>query len=209
MSSALVIDDHPMIHLGCRQMLRDAGFDEVLAAYSAVEGIELAAQHQPDIVVLDLGLPGAGGLESIGPLRDTGPEMQILVFTMNDRPAFASRVLEAGAHGFLSKNAPPNSFRDALAAIRAGEIYLDHYTAMRLVTQRSVAAQSPLAALTPRERDVLFKLGDGLDLSQIARDLNVSYKTAANTSSMLKKKLDAKGLNDLIRFAIEHGDERS
>ena len=201
---ALVIDDHPMIHLGCRQILRDTGFDEVLTASSIEEGIPLARQHQPAFAVLDLGLPGAGGLESIAALRKAAPQMQILVFTMNDRPAFAARVLEAGAHGFLSKTASPSSFRDALAAIHAGEIYLDHVTAMKLVTQRNVAQAQPLAGLTQREREVLFKLGDGLDLSQIAEDLNVSYKTAANTSTTLKKKLGAKGQNDLIRIAIEN-----
>lgn len=208
MDCAIVIDDHPMIHLGCREMLRDAGFDEVLTASSAEEGIALSRQHQPELAVLDLGLPGAGGLESIAALREAAPEMSILVFTMSDRPAFASRVLEAGAHGFLSKNAAASSFHDALTAIQAGEIYLEHETAMNLVTQRSVTSASPLSVLTPREREVLFRLGDGLDLSQIAEELNVSYKTAANTSSTLKKKLGAKGVNSLIRLAIENAQDR-
>lgn len=208
MTCGLVIDDHPMIHLGCRQLLTDVGFDEVLAASSAEEGIAIARDRQPDFAVLDLGLPGAGGLDSIASLRAVAPAMRILVFTMNDRPAFAARVLEAGAHGFLSKNAAPDRFREAIAAIRAGGIYLDHETAMKLVTRRSVSSGCPLAGLTRREREVLFALGEGLDLSRIARDLGVSYKTAANTSSALKKKLGARGLNDLIRIAIENGDER-
>ncbi|WP_444870500.1 response regulator [Rhodobacter capsulatus] len=155
----LVIDDHPMIHLGCRQMLADAGFDEILTASSAEEGLALARSRQPDLAVLDLNLPEAGGMESIAPLLRACPGLRILVFTMNDRPAFAARVLEQGAHGFLSKNAPPASFRAAVAAITRGEVWLDHDTAMRLVTRRGLTAESPLAGLTPRERTVLFRLG--------------------------------------------------
>lgn len=205
----LVIDDHPMIHLGCRQMLADAGFDEILTASSAEEGLALARSRQPDLAVLDLNLPEAGGMESIAPLLRACPGLRILVFTMNDRPAFAARVLEQGAHGFLSKNAPPASFRAAVAAVTRGEVWLDHDTAMRLVTRRGLTAESPLAGLTPRERTVLFRLGDGLDLTRIATELNVSYKTAANTSAALKRKLAARGLNDLIRIAIENAGERS
>ena len=190
-------------------MLADAGFEVVLAANSAEEGIALARSQQPDLAVLDLGLPGAGGLDSIAPLLQAAPAMRVLVFTMNDRPAFAARVLEHGAHGFLSKNAPPASFRAAIAAIAQGEVWLDHATAMKLVTQRGVTSDSPLAGLTARERTVLFRLGDGLDLSQIATELDISYKTAANTSSALKKKLGARGLNDLIRIAIENAAERA
>lgn len=208
MSCGLVIDDHPMIQLGCRQIMLDAGYDEVLAAASAEEGIETARARQPGVAVLDLGLPGAGGLESIAPLRDAAPQMRILVFTMNDCPAVASRALEAGAHGFLSKTAAPVTFREALGTLRAGDIYLDHQTAMQLVTRRNIAARTPLSGLTPRERAVLFKLGAGLGLSRIADDLDVSYKTAANTSSVLKKKLGASGLNDLIRIAIENAEDR-
>ncbi|WP_198528057.1 response regulator transcription factor [Rhodobacter capsulatus] len=205
----LVIDDHPMIHLGCRQMLADAGFDEILTASSAEEGLALARSRQPDLAVLDLNLPEAGGMESIAPLLRACPGLHILVFTMNDRPAFAARVLEQGAHGFLSKNAPPASFRAAVGAITRGEVWLDHDTAMRLVTRRGLTAESPLAGLTPRERTVLFRLGDGLDLTRIATELNVSYKTAANTSAALKRKLAARGLNDLIRIAIENAGERA
>lgn len=205
----LVIDDHPMIHLGCRQMLADAGFDEILTASSAEEGLALARSRQPDLAVLDLNLPEAGGMESIAPLLRACPGLRILVFTMNDRPAFAARVLEQGAHGFLSKNAPPASFRAAVAAVTRGEVWLDHDTAMRLVTRRGLTAESPLAGLTPRERTVLFRLGDGLDLTRIATELNVSYKTAANTSAALKRKLAARGLNDLIRIAIENAGERA
>ncbi|WP_198527566.1 response regulator transcription factor [Rhodobacter capsulatus] len=205
----LVIDDHPMIHLGCRQMLADAGFDEILTASSAEEGLALARSRQPDLAVLDLNLPEAGGMESIAPLLRACPGLRILVFTMNDRPAFAARVLEQGAHGFLSKNAPPASFRAAVAAITRGEVWLDHDTAMRLVTRRGLSAESPLAGLTLRERTVLFRLGDGLDLTRIATELNVSYKTAANTSAALKRKLAARGLNDLIRIAIENAGERA
>lgn len=203
MTSALIIDDHPMIHLGCTQMLRDLGFVEVHVASSAEEGIDQARAHCPDFVVLDLGLPGATGLDAIAPLFDVSPNVRLLVFSMNDRPIFAARALEAGAHGFLSKNAPPARFREAVTTILNGEIHLDHDVAITLVSQRAAGEEDPLKDLTPRESKVLTCLAEGLDLTEIAERLEVSYKTVANTSSVLKRKLGARSQNDLIRIAVE------
>lgn len=204
MTSALIIDDHPMIHLGCSQILRDIGFDDVLLASTARDGVGLARDHRPELAILDLSLPDFGGLEAIALLREAAAEMKILVFSMNDRPVFAARALEAGAHGFLSKNAPASRFQEAAETVRNGDVHLDHDIAVKLASQRYAGGPDPLSSLTPREREVLFRLGDGLDLAAIAEQLEISYKTAANASSSLKRKLRARGVNDLIRIAIEN-----
>ena len=204
MKTALIIDDHPMIHIGCSEMLREMGFAEVLKASSMGEGLTEATAQQPCLTVLDLGLPDANGLDAIGPLKEAASRLKILVFSMNDRPVFAERVLEAGADGFLSKNAAPARFREAVRTVLAGDIYLEHEIAIKLVTRRKEQVADPLSVLSPREREVLFCLGDGLELAAIADRLSVSYKTAANASSSLKRKLGARGLNDLIRIAIEN-----
>ncbi|TBN42519.1 response regulator transcription factor [Paracoccus subflavus] len=206
MKSALVIDDHPITHLGASRLLRDLGYDPVGQAMSAEEALsQIAGDPGPDLIVLDISLPGANGLDLVAPLLAAAPEARILVFSMNDQTGFAARALQAGAQGFLSKNAPPDDFREAVRTLEAGEFYLSPRHAMALATLRAGAAADPLAALSDRERRVLGLIGRGLSLQAIADELDVSYKTAANTSSALKRKLGVDGINGLMKFALDSG----
>lgn len=203
---ALVIDDHPITHLGASRLLRDLGYDPVGQAMSGEEALDqLSRDPAPDLIVLDISLPGAGGLDLVAPLRAAAPGVRILVFSMNDQTGFAARALQAGAQGFLSKNAPPADFRDAVRTLEAGEFYLAPKQAMALATLRAGAADDPLGALSDRERQVLALIGQGHALQTIADQLGVSYKTAANTSSALKKKLGVDGINGLMKFALDSG----
>lgn len=203
---ALVIDDHPITHLGASRLLRDLGYDPVGQAMSGEEALDqLTRDAAPDLIVLDISLPGAGGLDLVAPLRAAVPDARILIFSMNDQTGFAARALQAGAQGFLSKNAPPADFRDAVRTLEAGEFYLSPKQAMALATLRVGAAGDPLGALSDRERQVLALIGQGLGLQAIADQLGVSYKTAANTSSALKKKLGVDGINGLMKFALDSG----
>ncbi|WP_408593014.1 response regulator [Paracoccus marcusii] len=203
---ALVIDDHPITHLGASRLLRDLGYDPVGQAMSGEEALDqLTRDPTPDLIVLDISLPGAGGLDLVAPLLAAAPDARILVFSMNDQTGFAARALQAGAQGFLSKNAPPSDFRDAVRTLEAGEFYLAPKQAMALATLRAGAAGDPLGALSDRERQVLALIGQGHALQAIADQLGVSYKTAANTSSALKKKLGVDGINGLMKFALDSG----
>lgn len=203
MPSALVIDDHPVTHLGCQHLLGSAGFDPVLDARDMRSAYGLAENHQPDLILLDLGLPGIGGLDMIVPLQSRVAEAKILIFSMNDQPVFARRAIAAGARGYLSKNAPPDEFRHAVTQVMAGQIHLSADMALRMAALDAPGSADPLQKLTPRENQVLQLLGEGADLQSIADRINVSYKTAANVSATLKKKLGANSLNELIRIAIE------
>lgn len=203
---ALVIDDHPITHLGASRLLRDLGYDPVGQAMSGEEALDqLTRDLAPDLIVLDISLPGAGGLDLVAPLLAAAPDARILVFSMNDQTGFAARALQAGAQGFLSKNAPPSDFRDAVRTLEAGEFYLAPKQAMALATLRAGAVGDPLGALSDRERQVLALIGQGHALQAIADQLGVSYKTAANTSSALKKKLGVDGINGLMKFALDSG----
>ncbi len=203
---ALVIDDHPITHLGASRLLRDLGYDPVGQAMSGEEALDqLNRDPAPDLIVLDISLPGAGGLDLVGPLLAVAPDARILIFSMNDQTGFAARALQAGAQGFLSKNAPPSDFRDAVRTLEAGEFYLAPKQAMALATLRAGAAGDPLSTLSDRERQVLALIGQGHALQAIADQLGVSYKTAANTSSALKKKLGVDGINGLMKFALDSG----
>lgn len=206
MKRALVIDDHPITHLGASRLLRDLGYEAVGQAMSGDEALQqLADPPAPDLIVLDISLPGTGGLDLVAPLRDAAPGARILVFSMNDQTGFAARALQAGAQGFLSKNAPPAEFREAVRMLESGEFYLSARQAVALATLRAGASADPLAALSDRERQVLGLIGRGLSLQAIADDLGVSYKTAANTSSALKRKLGVDGINGLMKIALDSG----
>lgn len=204
MNSALVIDDHPVTHLGCNRLLRDAGFESVYEASTCEEGYRASSKHQPEFIVLDLGLPGVGGLAMIERLLDKTPGVKILVFSMHDDPIFAARTLEAGAHGYLTKNSKPDDFTNAIRTIRAGRVYLEHEMATQLAMMNAGHGRNPISHLTPRELQVLQLVGKGRSHSEIAEQLNISYKTVANTCTQLKNKLGVKKLPDLIRIAIEN-----
>jgi len=202
---ALVIDDHPIAHLGCRQLLAERAYDPVLEALNDSDALRLAANHKPGLIVLDLGMPGLGGLNLIEPLLRRVPEARILIFSMNEQTVFVSKALAAGASGYLSKNSGPEDFFDALDAIENGRLYLSHEMALAVAGSRAGGRADPLSSLTDREHQVLRLIGQGQDLQSVADALRVSYKTAANTSASVKKKLGVKGTTDLIRYAIEAG----
>ena len=206
MKSALVIDDHPITHLGANRLLRDLGYDRIGQAMSGEDALaQLSGGEAPDLIVLDISLPGMGGLDLVAPLRNAAPGARILVFSMNDQTGFAARALQAGAQGFLSKDAPPADFREAVGTLESGDFYLSPKHAMALATLRAGASADPLGALSDRERQVLALIGRGFSLQAIADELEVSYKTAANTSSALKKKLGVDGINGLMKFALDSG----
>ncbi|MGR3542700.1 MAG: response regulator transcription factor [Paracoccus sp. (in: a-proteobacteria)] len=207
MKTALVIDDHPITHLGASRLLREMDYERVAQAMSGDEALRLLQEEAPapDLIVLDISLPGTGGLDLVAPLRAAVPQARILIFSMNDQTGFAARALQAGAQGFLSKNAAPDDFRAAIRTLEAGEFYLSAKQALALATLRAGAAADPLATLSDRERQVLALIGRGFSLQAIADELDVSYKTAANTSSALKKKLGVDGINGLMKFALDSG----
>jgi len=205
MKSALIIDDHPVTHLGCGQLLRELDYDPVLEALTDQAALSQAKTHAPDLIVLDLGMPGLGGLNLIEPLLRQVPEARILIFSMNEQAAFVSKALAAGASGYLTKNSGPEDFLNAVRTLEAGKIYLAHDMAVAVATSKIGGHADPLSLLTDREHQVLRLLGQGEDLQSIADALRISYKTAANASSAIKKKLGAKSTTELIRYALSAG----
>lgn len=203
MREALVIDDHPVTHLGCRRLLADAGFESVLEARNCDEGYRVLERLRPELVILDLGLPGVGGLAMIPRLLQRNPDTKILVFSMHEDPVFAARALEVGAHGYLTKSSKPEDFMAAVEAICSGKIYLEHDMATQLAALKTGRSRTRFDDLTARELQILRLIGKGLSHGEIAEQLHVSYKTVANTATQLKAKLRAKSLAELIRIAIE------
>jgi two-component system, NarL family, invasion response regulator UvrY len=205
MTSVLIVDDHPIVLQGCRRMLEDAGISVVLEAQDAIAGYRLYRRHHPEMVIVDLGMQGSGlgGLSLIQRIHSHDPRVRILVFSMHRDPIIVSRALQAGATGYVLKDTSSDDFMEAFEKIRVGTPYLSKDLAVEVALAHTPNRQNPLADLTPRELQTLSLLAEGKPYGRIAEELNVSYKTVVNLSSMLKQKLDARNLPELIRAAVQ------
>lgn len=199
----LIIDDHPMVIEGCRGMLSLQPDIEVLEAHDADEALHLHATGRPDVVVLDINLPGISGFELLRQLLKRNSEARIIVFTMNDDPVFAAKAIEQGARAYIGKNEDPKIFMKAIRAVASGDRYLSNGLALKLAFADPRSGKSPLDVLNGREIEILRNLAEGKDMTEIAHILKVSYKTVANNCLLLKRKLGARSKADLLRIAVE------
>ena len=200
----LIVDDHPMVIAGCRTMLSGQQDMEILEAHDAEEALETHASKLPDVVVLDLNLPGVSGFEVLRRMLKRQPSSKIIIFTMNDDPAFAARSIEQGARGYVTKNEDPKTFVQAIRAVESGQRYLSGGLALKLAFAEQNRSTSPLEGLSGRELEILRSLAEGKDMAEIAHLLKLSYKTVANNCTLLKVKLGARSRADLIRMAVEN-----
>jgi two-component system, NarL family, invasion response regulator UvrY len=205
----LIVDDHPIVRSGLRRLLAAEPQLDIAEATTGQEAVSAFRELRPDLVILDLNLPGISGLEVLGRLRIENPKARILVISMHDNPIYVARALQAGARGYVSKNAPPEQILAAVRRVAAGHIYIEHETAQELALWNLRTASHPLAQLSPRDIEILRLLAEGSSLSEIARAIGLSYKTVANHCSQLKAKLAMPRVADLIRIAISSGISRS
>jgi len=201
----LIVDDHPIVRAGLRRLLAADPAAEICEAADAREALHRFREQRPTLVVLDLNLPGLGGIEVIARLKIADPEAHILVLSMHDDYIHVTRALQAGAAGYVSKNAPPEELLEAVRRVAGGHTYIEHEIAEGLVFASLRTPQNPLDDLSPRDLEMLRLLAQGRTLPQIADTLGIAYKTAANGSSRIKTKLGASGTADLIRIAIRAG----
>jgi two-component system, NarL family, invasion response regulator UvrY len=205
MTSVLIVDDHPIVLQGCRRMLEDAGVGAVFEARDAASGYKLYRRHRPGVTIVDLAMQGSGlgGLPLISRINSHDPRACILVFSMHSDPIIVARALEAGAIGYVLKDASSTDLMRAFETVKTGTPYLSHELALQVALVHSPARQSPLAELSPRELQILSLLAEGRPYNRISAALNVSYKTVVNVSSQLKQKLGARNLPELIRTAVQ------
>jgi two-component system, NarL family, invasion response regulator UvrY len=200
----LIVDDHPMVIAGCRGMLSGQSDIEVLEARDADAALEAHASAQPDVIILDINLPGLSGFELLRRMLKRKPDTKAIVFTMNDDPVFAARSIEHGAKGYLAKSEDPALFVKAVRMVAAGERYLSNQFAQKLAFFDQKHGANPLEGLNGRELEILRLLAEGKGMAEIAHIMRVSYKTVANSCSLLKRKLGARSRADLIRIAVEN-----
>jgi len=204
MTRLLVVDDHAIVRSGIRRLLGERTDIDVLEAVSGEEALRAVQEQSLDLIVLDLNLPGLGGLELLRRLTRAAPKAPILVFSQHAEAIYATKALEAGARGFVSKNAMPEEFLEAVDAILAGGTAIEK-SVQRDMTMRDLAEDAYLKPLTERDIEILRLLAAGNSLSEIAAKLGVAYKTVANTLSRIKEKLGVGQTSELIRIAIGRG----
>ncbi len=198
----LIVDDHAVVRQGVQRLLATIPGTLVLEAATAHEALALARKEIPDVVILDINLEGASGLELLRRLRIENPALRILMFSMHTEAIYANRALKAGAYGYVCKSAGSEELVTAVQRVAEGQRYLDSSMAGELVMS-SVRSDDPLRKLTNREIEILRLLGAGRSFAEIAATFGIAYKTVANSCSRLKEKLGVERTADLIRLSVE------
>ncbi|MEY4966477.1 MAG: hypothetical protein RL274_2060 [Pseudomonadota bacterium] len=204
MSRILVVDDHAIVRSGIRRLLAELPDLGLREAASGEEALELVRGAPFDLVILDLNLPGLGGLELLRRILKTSPKAQVLVFSLHNEAIYANRAMEAGARGFVSKSAAPEEFLAAVQTVLAGGTVIERDIASEIAAQE-IGENAYLRPLTQRDLEILRLLAAGKSLAQIGEALGIAYKTVANTLSRIKEKLGVTHTADLIRIAIGRG----
>ena len=200
MKNILIVDDHAIVRSGIRRLLAslpNLTLDEAETGEAALALVERAPYQ---LAILDLNLPGLGGPELLRRLLKVNPDLPVLVFSMIAEPVYVNRALHAGARGYVSKNAAPEELLNAIHAVMAGQLYIEHELALEL--DSGSPDETPL---TSRDLEIMRLLAQGRSLTQIAQTLGVAYKTVANTCGLIKEKLGLATTADLIRLSIERG----
>ncbi len=199
----LLVDDHALVRAGLKRLLATLPCGEIIEAADGRAALALLRTEKPDLVILDLNLPGLGGLELLRRLIQAGAGA-ILVLTMHAEPLYAKRALEAGAAGYMTKNASPDELLTAVRRVTAGGRYVEAELAQALAAPGAGGARS-LDNLTARELEIMRLLAKGASLAEIAEAVGVGYKTVANNCGQIKSKLGVSRTADLVRLAIETG----
>jgi len=203
----LIVDDHAIVRSGLKRLMAAIPNAVIREAATGRDALTLYREERADIVLLDINLPAIGGLELLGRILLLDKTARILMFSMHTEAVYAGRALQAGALGYVSKNAAPDEVLNAIRKVAEGGRYIENEIAQELALQPT-SGGDPLKQLTERDLEILRLLGEGRSLAEIAEALGVGYKTVANTSSQIKGKLGVTRTADLIRLSIEMGVAR-
>lgn len=199
----LLVDDHPVVRAGFHRLLEADGLVRVIAeAENGEEACSYYDAERPDVVVLDLSMPGMGGLGAARRLLAKDSEAKILVFSIHDNEIMLSRALQVGVMGYLTKQSAPAILQEAVKTVAKGKMYIDPDLIGRTLGFRQ---GSPLDRLTPREFEVFSLLAEGHNINEIADTLSISPKTAGVHQTRIMHKLEVKNSVQLVRLALRQG----
>jgi two-component system response regulator NreC len=208
----MLVDDHEIVRTGLRMMLEAEPDLKIAAeAESGEEALQRAGECTPDVVIMDVGLPGMGGVETTRLMRDRYPDIPILALTIHEDARYFFQMLDAGAAGYLPKRAAPTDLVTAIRTVHEGHVYLYPSLATALVgdyLQRAESGgdeQRSYDELTPRQRQVLTLVAEGLSNAEIADRLEISAKTVARHRENIMARLNLHSRTELVKYAIRKG----
>ncbi len=198
----LIVDDHPMVAEGIQSILES--FDDIQVVGTlgnGQEAIDQAAQLRPDVILMDLNMPGMGGLSATEIILERLPRTRILILSMHDSPEYISTALNHGAKGYILKDVPTDEIKQAIDAVMRGERYLCTGASGSLEPK----GDSTREALTGREQTILLELAQGKSNKEVAQTLEISVRTVETHRKNIKRKLGISSTAGLTRYALEHG----
>ncbi|APA88388.1 response regulator transcription factor [Paraburkholderia sprentiae WSM5005] len=200
----LLVDDHPLVRDGLRARLEAVRHFEVVGeAGDAQQALALAERQSPHLALMDVGMKsGMNGIALAGLFHERFPAIRVLMLSMHDNLEYVTQAVRAGASGYVLKDSPALEIIQAIGAVLDGKTFFSAELSARLI--QASATQSPVERLTPRERDILDALAEGLSSKQIAQRNDLSVRTVETHRLNLKRKLDIEGQAELIKFAVEH-----
>jgi len=203
----ILVDDHAVVRAGFRMLLSaEAGIDVIAEAERGEAACQLYMEQQPDVMVLDLSMPGIGGLESMRRICNRDSNAKVLVFSMHDERVYIDRAMNAGAKGYITKNSAPEILVAAIRKIASGEIYIEQGLMKNMPPQnRETDYRTIVETLSPREFDIFLLLAKGLTAHKIADELCLGYKTVANYGTQIKSKLKVSTVAELAHIAMVLG----
>ena len=205
MISVMLVDDHALVRMGFRMLLADAQVEVVAEAGDGEQACQLYARARPDVVVMDLSMPGMGGLEAVRRLLAQDPKARVLALSAHEDTAHPRRVLRAGALGYLAKRSAPEALIEAVRTVSRGERYIDAETARALAMAQLDGEESPADVLSEREFSVFLQLARGASVAQIALNLSLSASTVGTHLYHVKQKLRAGNQSELTLVALRWG----
>ncbi|CAM8434024.1 CitB Response regulator containing a CheY-like receiver domain and an HTH DNA-binding domain [Candidatus Methylopumilus universalis] len=205
-TTIVLVDDHAVVRAGVRRLLEQEPLFEVIGeAESGEKAYQILAELKPDVMVMDLSMPGMGGLESIRRILMRYEKAKILVLSMHEDLSFANQALKLGAKGYLTKNTLADDLVKSIETVTQGDVFLSDEIAKKMAMQSISGNQDPVHELSAREFEIFRLLAEGFDIDAIASTLNISSKTVSNYQTMIKQKLNINTPIELIRYAIKVG----
>ena len=205
-TTIVLVDDHAVVRAGVRRLLEQEPLFEVIGeAESGEKAYQIFGELKPDVMVMDLSMPGMGGLESIRRILMRYEKAKILVLSMHEDLSFANQALKLGAKGYLTKNTLADDLVKSIETVSQGDVFLSDEIAKKMAMQSISGNQDPVHELSAREFEIFRLLAEGFDIDAIASTLNISSKTVSNYQTMIKQKLNINTPIELIRYAIKVG----
>ena len=205
MIRVMLVDDHAVVRVGFRMLLADAGIDVVAEAADGEAACQLYPTVRPDLVVMDLSMPGMGGIEAVRRLLAQDGRARVLALSAYEDTAHPRRALRAGALGYLAKRSAPDELILAVKTVAGGERYVDRQTAQALAVSQADGLASPVDLLSGREFSVFIQLARGMSVAQIADNLKLSPSTVGTHLYHVKQKLGAGNQSELTLAALHWG----